>query len=686
MDTMPEIITAAPSPLAQWRTSARLQGTLSAYACDLVAFTLSSFLAFQLRFDGALPASYLQSMWVALCIWSGIKSAAFMVFHVNRGYWRYTSVHEVARIALANTAGSILGAAILFDLLAPAIPRSVYVLEWLLSCCLILASRMAVRVAANRLKIREATGARSRTLIFGSGAAGLALVRELAQNPALMCNVIGLIDDDPRKTGLTFHGKRVLGTGESLVCLVSQHSISRVLIAIPSATGPQMVRILKLAVDAGVEYKMVPGLAELFQGRELGKQIREVAVEDLLGRKPVQLDQEKIRQRTQGKVVMVTGAAGSIGSELCRQIARFDPSALIGFDEAETPLFMLDREMRSSFPYLPFYPEIGDITRRDSLRHVMQRYRPSILFHAAAYKHVPMMERHVYAAVENNIFGTWQVGLEAVNYGVEDFVMISSDKAVRPTSVMGATKRAAELSVRALHEERRTRFVAVRFGNVLGSNGSVVPLFKQQIAAGGPVTVTDAAMRRYFMTIPEAAQLVLQAFAIGQGGEVFVLDMGEPIRIMDLARNLILLSGLEPDRDIKIEVSGLRPGEKLFEELNLESEFLVKTSHPKIRSYVSPFRVDAKQIKRSLLDLQQAVQAQNIARIVLLLKEIIPDYNPGSQLLELALSAQSTAQSTAQSSAQSSAQPGEGEPPGRPVAHPAGRLTEVRSATSTQRH
>jgi FlaA1/EpsC-like NDP-sugar epimerase len=374
----------------------------------------------------------------------------------------------------------------------------------------------------------------------------------------------------------------------------------------------------------------------------LGQQIRDVAVEDLLGRRPVHLDQDSIRERIRGRVVMVTGAAGSIGAELCRQIAQFRPLALVGFDEAETPLFQLDRELNRSFPDLVFHPEIGNITRPDILRRVMEHYEPSILYHAAAYKHVPMMERHVFAAVENNIFGTWQIALAAARHGVEDFVMISTDKAVRPTSIMGATKRTAELAIRALQKERGTKFVAVRFGNVLGSNGSVVPIFKDQIAMGGPVTVTHPEMRRYFMTIPEAAQLVLQAFSIGKGGEVFVLDMGEPVKIVDLARNLILLSGLQPDRDIKIQFTGVRPGEKLFEELNLQDEDLVPTSHAKIRSYVSPYNVDAMQMKTCMQDLQQAVNDRDTLRIVLLLKELIPDYTPSSKLLKATVSIESS--------------------------------------------
>jgi FlaA1/EpsC-like NDP-sugar epimerase len=453
-----------------------------------------------------------------------------------------------------------------------------------------------------------------------------------------MLDVVGIVDDDPGKVGLVLDGKRVLGTGEALEALVRKHAVKRVLIAIPSASGQQMVRILKFATDAKVEYKMVPSLGELVQGTELGKQIREVAVEDLLGRKLVHLDLDRIRERIQGRVVMVTGAAGSIGSEICRQIAPFRPLAIVGFDEAETPLFHIDKEMTKRFPYVPFHPEIGNITSRATLKRVMQHFHPSILYHAAAYKHVPLMEKHVFAAVETNIFGTWNVARAAAEHGVDDFVMISTDKAVRPTSVMGATKRTAELLIRALQMEGGTKFVAVRFGNVLGSNGSVVPVFKEQIAAGGPVTVTHPEMTRYFMTIPEAAQLVLQAFSIGKGGEVFVLEMGKPVKIVDLAKNLILLSGLQPERDIEIQFTGLRPGEKMFEELNLQDEHLLPTSHAKIRSYVCHQNLDAMQIKASLHRLQAVVEGQDIARLVLLLKELVPDYNPGSELLKTALS------------------------------------------------
>jgi FlaA1/EpsC-like NDP-sugar epimerase len=615
---------------------------------DLAGFTICGLLAFQLRFDGSVPAIYTHGMREAILIWVVAKSAAFFFGAVNTGYWRYTSLDEAVRIGLANSAGSMVGGMIIVLTVHPGIPRSIYILEWLISCSLTLVTRFAVRLASTPRRSNEkSSGDRTRTLIYGAGTAGLALARELRENHSLKSELVGLIDDDARKVGLTFHGTRVLGTGEALGALARKYEIEQVLIAIPSATGPQLVRMLQSAIDAEVDYKMVPGLADIIHGTELGKQIRDVAVEDLLGRRPVLLDEERIRERIEGKTVMVTGAAGSIGSEICRQIARFNPLALVGFDEAETPLFQLDRELNNKFPRLTFFPELGNITRSGNVQQAMERYRPSIVYHAAAYKHVPMMERHVFAAVENNIFGTWNVATAAMDHNVEDFVMISSDKAVRPTSMMGATKRISELVINALQKQSSTRFIAVRFGNVLGSNGSVVPIFKEQIAAGGPVTITHPEMRRYFMTIPEATQLVLQAFSIGKGGEVFVLDMGEPVRIVDLARNLVLLSGLRPDQDIKFEFTGLRPGEKLFEELNLQNEQFMPTAHAKILSYLSPFSADLKVMHVALEELRQISERKDVARLVLYLKELIPDYNPGSLLLKLAMSATASQSSTA---------------------------------------
>lgn len=625
----------SPNSFAGRRTMVdRLRWLVLVFLRDLVAFALSTILAFELRFDGTLPTKFQHGFWIALGIWPTMKVIAFAIGGVNRGHWRYTSIYEAQRVALANSAGSIMGGFTLVLLLGPwGIPRSVYILEWIISCFLVLGSRLIIRAAAIARSTRWAQGEGTRTLIYGAGAAGLQLLWELRQNRALMCDVVGFIDDDPTKVGLILDGKRVLGTGDSLSLSARKNAIKRVLIAIPSATGPQMVRILKLASEAGVEYKMVPSLGDLVQDKKLGVQIRNIAVEDLLGRQSVHLDLAHIRERIQGKVVLVTGAAGSIGSELCRQIARFNPAALIGFDQAETPLFQIDRELRKAFPRLVFHPEIGDVTDSEHLQCVMKSFHPSILYHAAAYKHVPLMERHVFSAVENNIFGTWQTAIAAIQNGVEDFVMISTDKAVRPTSMMGATKRIAELVIRALQNESDTRFVAVRFGNVLGSNGSVVPIFKEQIASGGPVTVTHPEMRRYFMTIPEAAQLVLQAFSIGHGGDVFLLDMGEPVRIVDLAINLILLSGLKPEKDIRIQFTGLRPGEKLFEELNLNNESLLPTLHSKIRRYASPSNLDLARLRTYIKNMQEIVSERNVIRLVQLLEEMIPDYTPSAPLL-----------------------------------------------------
>ncbi len=626
-------------PATRLRNALRRGRRFLGYLLDLAAFSFSAFVAFELRFDGAVPSQYLHPMEIAVCIWVVAKSMAFLVGGVRWGHWRYTSHNDVARIVLANSLGSLLGGTLIFLLFGlGSIPRSILILDWLVSCLLTLGARLAVRLVVTSRKADRTGAEQTRVLIYGAGAAGLALIRELEQNESLIFEVVGLIDDDLSKADLVFQGKRVLGTGEILGKWVEKHRIKLILIAIPSATGPEMVRILQLATDANVEYKMVPSLGELLQDSELGKQIRNVAVEDLLGRKPVQLDLERIRERIQGRVVMVTGAAGSIGSEICRQVARFDPLALIGFDEAETPLFHIDREMASAFPSVTFHAEIGTITNLETLERVMEHYHPTILYHAAAYKHVPLMEKHVFAAVETNIFGTWNVACAASEYGVQDFVMISTDKAVRPTSMMGATKRAAELLIRSLQKKDGTKFVAVRFGNVLGSNGSVVPIFKEQIAAGGPVTVTHPDMRRYFMTIPEASQLVLQAFSIGKGGEIFVLDMGAPVKIADLAKSLILLSGLRPGYDIEIQYTGLRPGEKMFEELNLQDERLVPTSHPKIRSYVSNNHLDPLQIQASLRRLHPIIDRKDVANLVLTLKELIPDYNPGSALLKTAFS------------------------------------------------
>jgi len=423
----------------------------------------------------------------------------------------------------------------------------------------------------------------------------------------------------------------VLAVGAHLTTIAARHALEEVLIAITSAPGSCITSVIRSCHDAGLRCRTIPSLTEIIENQALTPQIRDVAVEDLLGRSPVFLDENAIRETLGDQVVLVTGAAGSIGSELCRQIARFGPRRIIGYEIAETPLFETDRELSKTFPKLDFRPEIGSIQNRSRLDEVLRLHHPSVIYHAAAYKHVPLMESHLFEAVENNILGTENVAIAAAEHDVHDFVMISSDKAVRPTNVMGATKRVAELLVNAL-QNGSTKYASVRFGNVLGSNGSVVPIFKKQIASGGPITITHPEMRRYFMTIPEAAQLVLQASTMSKGGEIFVLDMGKQVRIVDLAINLILLSGLRPQDDIGLQFTGIRPGEKLYEELSCSDESTLPTFHEKILIYSGPV-LAADEMHRRLNTIRGHCAARDARRLFLELKQVVPDYNPSGDIL-----------------------------------------------------
>ncbi len=475
-----------------------------------------------------------------------------------------------------------------------------------------------------------------RAAVYGAGKAGWTLVSEIRGNPQIGYDVVGFFDDDPAKFGLRLQGVKVLGGRQALESEVKSLRIDLILIALPQISGHVMTEILEACHGARVEAKRIPALAEIIEHKVLVEQIREVRLEDLLGRPTVLLEEDTIRDRIAGSVVLVTGAGGSIGSELCRQIARFAPAAIVGFDHAETALYQIDQELRTSFPGLVFHPEIGSIQSPRRLQEVFRQHRPQAIYHAAAYKHVPLMEAHLFEAVENNVFGTENVVRAATEFDVEELVLVSSDKAVRPANVMGATKRLAELvTLAAGTVSTHTRFVAVRFGNVLGSSGSVIPLFQQQIASGGPVTVTHPEMRRFFMTIPEAAQLVLQAASMGKGGEIFVLEMGEPVKIVDLARKLVLLSGLKPGQDISIEFSGVRPGEKLYEELSAYEEDTVPTHHSKIRIFMGP-KVNQSSLNIVLEDLRLAAQGGHAGGVVLSLKELVPDYNPSNYLLRRA--------------------------------------------------
>ena len=606
--------------------------TAAVWAIQIIIFAIAGLLAFLLRFDFALPRYYLRHVVCAITIWMVVKSVVFRFTGLDRGWWRYVSVSDLRRVAQGNLLGSLVSGLVILSVAPKGFPRSIYPLD-LMICFLGTAGvRMAVRMLWEATSQTNKRTAERNTLIYGAGEAGVTLLREIQRNPKLLYRVCGFVDDQPNKQGSHILGTRVLGSGDKIEQFVTQYGIDMILVAIPSATGAHMTRILKQCHAAGVECKTVPGLGDIIEERGLAGQIRDVAVEDLLGRKPVRLEEGQIRASLQGKVVMVTGAAGSIGSELCRQIARFNPAGIVGFEIGESPLFETDREMRRLFPSIPFYPEIGSIQNRARLDEILTKYSPSVIYHAAAYKHVPLMESHVFEAIENNVIGTHNLAITAAEHGVENFVMISSDKAVRPTNVMGATKRIAELTLLGLPKQP-TKFVAVRFGNVLGSNGSVIPIFKKQIAAGGPVTVTHPEMRRFFMTIPEACQLVLQAAVIGQPGQICVLNMGEPVKIADLACNLILLSGLRPNEDIKIEFTGSRPGEKLFEELTTGSEDTVPTDHEKIRIFVGHAEPDL-DVANMIAELRVICETRDIGRLVVALKEIVEDYSPSAHLLK----------------------------------------------------
>jgi FlaA1/EpsC-like NDP-sugar epimerase len=610
-------------------TSETIHGALAAAALPA---------CFMLRFEFALDPPYRAMLMEALPVLLAVKLVVFRAFGLRDLGWRYLGFEDLKRMAAANAVASMLGAAALRAVIGIAFPRSIYVLDLLVCLAAMAAVRAGVRIVFDRHSAAPSgTRAAKRILIYGAGEAGKTILSEIRAHPRMGYQAAGFLDDDPEKRHLRLNGMRVLGQGSEIAALVRRHKIDEILLALPAATGAQIAAILEQCHAARVITRKIPPLAELIENQALlVDQIREVRLEDLLGRPPADLDTAEIGARLTGKVVLVTGAGGSIGAELCRQIARYRPLALIGVDHAESALYEIDLEMREKYSRVAFCPEVGNIQNRRRLDEIFRRHRPSAVYHAAAYKHVPMMESHVIEAIENNVFGTGNVARAAMDAGAETFVLVSSDKAVRPANIMGATKRMAELvCLAAAGSGARTRFLAVRFGNVLGSNGSVIPLFKRQIAAGGPVTVTHPEMRRFFMTVSEAAQLVLQTAAMGSGGEVFVLDMGQPVRIVDLARKMILLSGLKPDQDIRIEFSGVRPGEKLYEEVSAIEEGTVSTPHAQIRVFTSR-GVAGDVITGGLKDLHRSVEARDAAGAVLCLKEIIPDYNPSSFVLRRA--------------------------------------------------
>ena len=556
-------------------------------AAHLALFVCAYVAAFMLRFDFDLSSEYVGVLANTLGLVVLVKLVVFYTAGQFSGWWRYVGLRDVLSMIKAAALSMVVFLAINYIFLEIRIfPRSVYLLDFASTVLFVTGVRVAVRMYR---EWRSGTapenfrGDLKRLLIVGAGDTGETLLREIGKNRNLPFRPVALLDDDPRKHGLRIHDVPVVGKVDDIGRVVDVYDIQEVIIAAPSASRQQMRRLVALCQQTGIKPKVLPAVeAVLTTSFGLGA-LREVAIEDLLGRKEVKLDEAAIGTYLQGKVVMITGAGGSIGSEICRQVCRFAPERIVMVEQAENPLFFIGRELKQTYgDSIEMVQVIADICDRDRMAKVFEEHHPEAVLHAAAHKHVPLMEQNPGEAVKNNFLGTRCMARLSDEFGVRSFVMISTDKAVNPTSVMGTTKRLAELYVQAMALHSQTQFIAVRFGNVLGSNGSVVPIFKEQIRRGGPVTVTHPEMTRYFMTIPEATQLVLQAASTGESGQVFVLDMGEPVRIVDLARDLISLSGLRPGDDVEIVFTGVRPGEKLFEELSLGDEGIRKTAHEKI--------------------------------------------------------------------------------------------------------
>jgi FlaA1/EpsC-like NDP-sugar epimerase len=560
------------------------------YAADLLTLVVAFQAAYLLRFEFAIPRSEVIALVHQLPYVVLLQMTAMSMAGVQTFIWRYIGISELMPFAKAASWSAVV--VLLLRILLPEsvqpwrVPLSVIVMDTILAFGGVVALRVLRRVVheyQGRFTGVPVHGVpKTPVLLIGAGRTGVAAAREIQDGGRTALEIRGFVDDDPQKLKSVIHGIRVVGTTDDLPRLVPELQIDHVVISIAEASRQQLKRIHDICDSIPVKVRIVPAMHEILQGTVKFSRIRDVGIEDLLGRDPVQLDEGDIMGLLTGRTVMVTGAGGSIGSELVRQVARFRPSRLLLVERAEFALYTIEREMRANWPDVAIEPLIADVGDEERMRQILAGYRPSAIFHAAAHKHVPMMEHNAGEAIKNNVLATYLLGRLAGEYGIATFVLISTDKAVRPTSVMGASKRLAELVVQTLDVRYSTKYSVVRFGNVIGSAGSVIPLFREQIARGGPVTVTHPEMKRYFMTIPEAAQLVLQAAVIGEGGEIFVLDMGEPVSILEIARDIITLTGLRPFVDINIEFTGLRPGEKLFEELERNGENLARTRHPKI--------------------------------------------------------------------------------------------------------
>ena len=609
---------------------------------DVLIFTLSIVVSYLFRFEFSLSPFYIQQIKTVLLWIVPLKIIIFLFSGVYRGMWRYTSIRDfwlLARVCLLSTL--LILAVILYMSGFQGYSRAIFIIDGILTFLLVGGKLMAIRsyfAGFANPKIREELFPKvtyKNVLIIGAGSAGEKILREIFENNQLHYRVIGFIDDDPQKKGRSIHGVPVLGNLGIITSILEKEDVKEILIAIPSANGDQIRNIVETCKDCDVSYKILPGMGELIDGRVSIKILRDISYEDLLGRPPVQLDTTGISGYLDGKTVLITGCGGSIGSELCRQVIKYQPNYLILLDAGEMNLFNIQMELQNERYFHKCEAILGQVQNELLMEDIFKKYKPQVVFHAAAYKHVPMLEKNPWEAVFNNIIGSRTAMEMSIKYHVERFVLVSTDKAVRPSNVMGASKRVTELIMQSL-QGNSPLLMAVRFGNVIGSSGSVIPVFRRQIEKGVPVTVTHPEVNRYFMTIPESTQLVLQAAAMGKGGEVFILKMGTPVKIADMARDLIRLSGKEPDVDIKIIYTGLRDGEKLYEELITEGEDILSTGHEKImvlRSKGHENGLDYLQCVRQKLDedIEELVKYSlnhNAGTIKKKLKEIVPEYTP----------------------------------------------------------
>ncbi len=600
-------------------------------AYDIIAVVASSLLALFIRYEGnyaAIPSKYVVKSLQYIPVIIIVTAIVFYWFRLYSSLWTYAGTPELINITFACALSALTQMTVMV-LFGVQMPRSYYILYGVALWMLVFLSRFSYRGIRTLIKRQESGAATSKVMIVGAGAAGNLLVKEIRNSDHVSKRVVCIVDDDRSKEGSYLHGVKVMGNRQNIQELVKQYHIDEIIIAMPSAPAKEIKEILDVCKETGCDLKRLPGVYQLVNGEVGISKLKEVDVNDLLGREPVKVDLSAIMDYVAGKVVLVTGGGGSIGSEICRQVAGHNPKMLVLVDIYENTTYDIQNELKNRFPDLNLVVLIASVRNTKRMDMIFETYRPDIVYHAAAHKHVPLMEDSPNEAVKNNVLGTWKVVQAADKWKVKRFVMISTDKAVNPTNIMGATKRICEMIIQTYNSRSRTEFVAVRFGNVLGSNGSVIPLFKRQIEQGGPVTVTHPDIIRYFMTIPEAVSLVLQAGAYAKGGEIFVLDMGEPVKIADLARNLILLSGHKPGEDIQIIYTGLRPGEKLYEEMLMHEEGLQDTEN-KLIHIGKPIKMDEDHFMMQLENLKDYV-VQEPTDIRNWVKEIVPTYHPQPQ-------------------------------------------------------